>query len=87
MMLSEGMRLVLYPDYAVADAEGTFQISSIEDEDGNDLASITDILTENGYRDYLLEDEHYIIQIKKQLRANFDAELVDTLIIELGEWA
>lgn len=86
-MVSEGMRLVLYPDYAVTDAEGTFQIGSIEDEDGNELAPITDILTENGYRDYLLEDEYYIIQIKKQLPAKFDANLVDTLIIELGEWA
>lgn len=40
--LKKGMVLVVYPDYVVASAEGTFQISSIDDGEGNGLQSVMD---------------------------------------------
>ena len=83
--LKNGMVLVVYPDYAVAGAEGTFQISSINDNEGNDLQIITDFLTANGYYDYHLEGARYVTQIKNQLREAYNENLVNSLQIELGE--
>lgn len=85
--MKKDMILIVYPDYGVAGAEGTFQISSIEDNEGNDLEDVTKILTNKGHRDYHLEDEEYVGQIKTQLRDDFNDDLVDSLQIELGSWS
>lgn len=82
--LMNGMTLVIYPEYAVAGAEGTFQIVSIDDSDGNSLEYVTDFLTKKSHVEYHLENAMYIDEIKEQLKQHYNASLVDSLEIELG---